>query len=83
MRIALDYDGTFTRAPQLWAKVVNLIKDDGHDVFIVTNRYPDAEIQVSGLNVIYTSMEPKGAYMARCGVPVDIWIDDHPNRIFQ
>jgi hypothetical protein len=40
MNIALDYDGTTTRDPGLWSGFVLAAVAAGHDVRIVTMRYP-------------------------------------------
>lgn len=40
MNIALDYDGTYTNDPDLWMAFVNNAIARGHQVFVVTMRYP-------------------------------------------
>lgn len=40
MNIALDYDGTFTAAPNVFIELVKNMQTAGHKVYIVTMRYP-------------------------------------------
>jgi len=84
VRIALDYDGTYTRDPTLWACFIDLVRDVGHEIVCVTMRDAnDPEEAIIGVpcEVIYTSRKGKLAHMAEIGKPVDIWIDDDPRWI--
>lgn len=38
MTIALDYDGTYTRDPDLWDRFISEARSHGHSVICVTNR---------------------------------------------
>jgi hypothetical protein len=40
MKIALDYDGTYTVDPQFWEDFITLAKVRGHEVVCVTKRGP-------------------------------------------
>ena len=80
MKIALDYDGTFTEDPQFWEAVIALAKQHHHDIRFVTLR-EDAELPID-CPIIYTGMKPKGRYVIEYGWIPDVWIDDHPERIF-
>lgn len=80
MLIALDYDKTYTADPDLWRDFVQLAKQRGHVVTIVTMRYfyeniTDAPCDV---DVIYTARKAKSS----C-VEADIWIDDSPQWVYQ
>lgn len=80
MKIALDYDGTFTSDTRLWRAFIDLAKAYGHEVVCVTMRREHFEpVDASiGIPVIYTNRKAKkAAYQA------DIWIDDSPHWILQ
>jgi hypothetical protein len=85
MIIALDYDGTFTADPELWQHFIRDATERGHKVVCVTMRYPDEPIgDMDGVSeIIYTSREAKGPFMAALGRLMDVWIDDKPHWIFQ
>ncbi len=84
MRIALDYDGTYTSCPALWEEFILLAEKLGHEVVFVTMRFKeDPElIYAPSCEVIYTARAAKGPFMAALGRIPDIWIDDMPQRIF-
>lgn len=79
MRIALDYDGTYTQDPILWMNFIASSIDRGHEVVCVTMRHQKTEA-VNGMpcEVIYTDRKAKMFHMAQIGRPVDVWIDDNP-----
>lgn len=81
MRIALDYDGTYTADPCLWDSFIERCRDR-HDVWIVTMRYPYEAINMN-IPVIYTSRKPKIAYCEGNGIYFDVWIDDQPEFLFR
>jgi hypothetical protein len=78
MRIALDYDGTYTADPEFWGRFCDLAKRAGHSVVCITMRYPTEPIEVP-IPVIYTSRQAKVTFMEERGEKVDVWIDDSPN----
>lgn len=78
MRIALDYDNTFTCDPDMWLGFIRAAKSRGHEVKIVTMRYPSEPVEVTDAEVVYTSRKAKAAYY-----PADVWIDDCPTFIFR
>ena len=84
--ISLDYDYTYTEDPILWNTFLSVAKDRGHQVYVVTMRYPEEPIDdevarfVDG--VIYTSRKAKKAYVALKDIHIDIWIDDNPLWLF-
>ena len=80
MNIALDYDGTYTRDPQLWADFINNALALGHKIVCVTMRFPEESISMP-IEVIYTSRLAKGVFMANIGRYPDVWIDDMPHLI--
>lgn len=82
MIFALDYDGTYNKAPELWDQFVANAKAAGHDVYCVTMRYPEERITMP-CEVIYTSRKAKAKVIGERGIPVNVWIDDMPLSIFQ
>ena len=78
MIIALDYDKTYTVDPELWISFIETAQSRGHDVKIVTMRYPEETIDNVPCDVVYTSRQAK----RKC-FSADIWIDDSPHWIFE
>jgi len=83
MRIALDYDGTYTADPLLWERFIDSARSRGHEVLVVTMRRPDEAISIPGCSVVYTSRKAKVAYMADRPGKIDIWIDDSPHWLLE
>ena len=81
MRIALDYDGTYTADPDLWNRFIADAQDRGHDVFCLTMRRPDEAIEMP-VPVIYSSREAKVPFAMRTALKVDVWIEDKPRWLF-
>ena len=89
MKIAIDYDGTYSAAPELWEYFINLAESQGHDVRIVTHR-EETKDNISDkihpqIKIIYTDGVAKQWFCERRGdfwVP-DVWIDDKPRGIFE
>lgn len=80
MRIALDYDRTFTLDPTLWLEFLRLAQSAGHEVVCVTMRYSHERIELP-VEVVYTGRQAKGPFMESVGRHVDVWIDDMPQCI--
>lgn len=83
MKIALDFDETFTEDPVLFGNLVRLAKARGHEVKMVTWRKPEAnnedielEARAMGIDVIYCS----GIAKMKC-YAADVWIDDSPYAV--
>lgn len=84
MKIALDWDGTVTRDINFWYKFVQMCKESGHDVRIVTMRYEreiDEEMRAFEIPIICTAREQKRTFLRELGWLADIWIDDTPEFI--
>lgn len=85
MRIALDFDNTFTADASLWQTFVGLASARGHEVRIVTARdrtQNNIDEQVNGIPVIYCNGLAKRLYCSHfAGWNPDIWIDDRPEAI--
>lgn len=91
MRIALDYDHTFTRDPKAWTDFIHLMQREEHTVYCVTMRHPTGEehkeVQqtlghlVDGL--FCTGRKAKRQFMADRGITIDVWVDDMPETIME
>lgn len=84
MRIALDYDDTFTLDRPLWTRFVeDVLKNQGNSVTFVTFRGPDwsnydieEDAKRLGIDIVYTNGQHKmNVFKA------DVWIDDRPELI--
>lgn len=83
MKIALDYDETFTTDKILWSQFVQNAISSGHEVTFVTIRselgYNDDilnDAKLLAIDCIFTAGKQKsGCFDA------DIWIDDAPEMI--
>jgi len=84
MNIALDFDDTYTRDPELWNIFIFAARTRGHDIRIVTFRKStmrDPALDNMGIPVIFTEYTQKRAFTNKMGWMVDIWIDDSPEFI--
>ncbi|SRR5258706_13611281 len=87
MKIALDYDGTYTLDPNFWYSFILVCKDFGHDIRIVTLRKPEMNndmldaLGTDFIPVLYTSNVPKRIYCDSIDWQPQIWIDDTPEFI--
>ena len=89
MKIAFDYDGTISEDLVAWVVVMRLLKQRGHDVFVVT--YRDDRFDVNGdlefihdddFEIYYTRGVAKRWWCEQFGPgDVDVWIDDTPESI--
>jgi hypothetical protein len=84
VKIALDYDDTYTKDPIFWNEFLLSAKDHSHDVMIVTYRSTDMPIDHNpGIPVFYTGWKAKREFMEKHGIKIDVWIDDTPELILQ
>jgi hypothetical protein len=89
MNIAVDFDDTYTRDPQMWDAFIGLALKNGHNVYCVTARAHTQDEQVLGSigqmvgrqNCYFTAMQGKRAYMWANKIRIDVWIDDMPDMI--
>jgi hypothetical protein len=84
MKIALDYDETFTAAPMLWKQFITLCKQYGHEIKFVTyrdSRYHNDDICADaydcGIDIVFTA----GKQKQHICPDIDIWIDDSPETV--
>lgn len=80
MKIALDYDETYTAKPALFKQFVIMAKQYGCEVKFVTyrdHRYCNEDIHADasdlGIDIIFTAGKQKQHIY-----DADIWIDDNP-----
>ncbi|AQQ43259.1 hypothetical protein [Burkholderia cenocepacia] len=83
MNIALDFDGTFTEDPEAWHVFIDLFKNKGHSIFLITMRHPhEANRAMKDLAkkipVVCTGRQAKQAFAAAQGININVWIDDNP-----
>lgn len=91
MKIAIDYDKTYTADPELWNNFITMCLNMGHTPFICTyrdDRYDKTDdlifLEQDDVEVVYTRGVAKKWWCEQFGPGnVDIWIDDKPERIFQ
>lgn len=83
MKIAIDYDDTYTADTEAFSIIVEVLKRAGHEVRFVTYRPDDGfnddiedHAKQCGIDIIYTA----GMQKANC-YNADIWIDDSPEAI--
>ena len=87
LKIALDYDGTFTEDPEMWLAFIGTCKARGHHIRIVTMRHPhecltmNQSLLKTSIPIIFTSRKGKRAAALEQGFKVDVWIDDMPDFI--
>lgn len=89
MKIALDYDDTYTRDPLFWNWVVDMAQCRGHTVYCVTARH---DRMLDDIEQTLGRVLPPGHIIA-CGgtgkrkfcddldILIDVWIDDSPEFI--
>jgi hypothetical protein len=91
MRIALDWDDTFTRDPDMWVQFIRLALRNKHEIRIVTMRYEreldDVRLFLARndvpIPVIATGREQKRTFCNQLGWLPHIWIDDCPEFIVE
>lgn len=88
MNLALDFDDTYTKDPELWHEVIRLAELRGHRVYVVTCRRDTPEnreiVRVPTLppyRHYFTGLAPKRWYMQQQGIEIDVWIDDLPESV--
>ena len=85
MKIALDFDDTYTEDPELWNSFISLAKKRGHSVAFVTyrdERFNAINLDIRavaenlGIEVVFTGGSQKATKFC-----ANIWIDDNPVTI--
>lgn len=89
MRIALDFDATYTLDPEFWDAFIWLIRATGHEVILATYRHEvhDAHPLIDELKKIipvhFTDGKAKKPFLEALGIVVDVWVDDRPMTILE
>ena len=91
MILGIDYDGTWSEAPDLFAQLVPMFQDAGHECVVVTRRddpgndeYPAQEVRdaIGDLcPIVFCGQHRKDHVASDAGYDVDVWIDDNPALI--
>lgn len=93
MTIALDFDETFTRDPELWSGFVRMAAKRGHRPVLITSRSDVGEMGrevrealaregLTWLDIIFAGRTmTKYDAAVKAGLSVDVWVDDMPNLI--
>lgn len=87
LTIALDYDGTYTAAPDLWQRFAKMAIEQGHRVITITARRDTLTSRIAmreaGVSwpIIFAYDKPKKLEALRLREEVAIWIDDNPQSI--
>lgn len=86
MKIGLDWDGTVTVAHDHFLELTKGFMAAGHEVYIVTMRYPSEEGEIAQwrqhvTDVVFTKRLGKKKFCEELGININIWIDDNPEAI--
>lgn len=87
LHFALDWDGTANMDQEVFFKVVKILKEAGHKVWIVTMRYQSERHEIPAFwdevveAVICTGRLAKAPFMLSLGILVHIWMDDTPQAV--
>lgn len=91
MNIALDFDDTFTAAPDIWKRFIHDADLAGHQVWIVTARRDTTEnreiiskalgYHEHYVGVTFANLKSKLSHCESIGLKIHIWIDDSPYAI--
>lgn len=91
MFVVLDYDETYTKAPDVWDAFIELVKAKGHTIVCCTYRHDDGyNDDVEGnmgkhnVEIVYAATFPdkwKAMHAAGFNPENAIWIDDCPQFI--
>jgi hypothetical protein len=84
--LAIDFDGTFAAAPELFRTFVEAAHAAGHRCILVTQRGQEQRAEVdtlagSLLPIICASGTTKRMAAKQAGYRVDVWVDDDPESI--
>lgn len=90
LKIALDYDGTFSADPAFWVDFIENARKAGHEVRIVTFRseehdwcdHFDELSSWMGVTIHCTDGKAKKYFCSTIGWIPDIWIDDKPETVY-
>lgn len=90
MKIAIDYDHTYTKDPIMWDKIIKLMQEMNHEVWCISARpedhMPKVKFHLGPLighdRCIGTNLKGKRRYVwEHYGLSIDVWIDDTPEAV--
>lgn len=82
MKIALDYDDTYTKDVDFWNEFLRLSREYGHEVRIVTARHNVKDKIFVPAEIIYCDgVAKRFVCHHHAEYDVDIWIDDKPQSV--
>lgn len=86
MRLAIDFDDTYTRSPALWDAFLRIAREDGHIVWCVTvhkaRQMEEVHASIGQIIGIDNCMPPESFPSAdHLDTYVDTWIEDAPEMI--
>lgn len=88
MKVAIDYDDTYTLNRSVWAQAVISLLKGGADVRFVTYRFPgvgngdiESDAEELGISVIFCSGKQKSHVTEEIDWVPNIWIDDSPETV--
>ena len=83
MKIAMDYDETFTVDPILWTEFITRCQERGHSVTFVTyrdSRWGNEDINTDAESLRVAVIFTAGKQKQHC-FSADVWIDDSPETV--
>lgn len=92
MKIALDYDATYTEDPLFWDEFITFTRQRGHEICLLTyrdDRYDWTELmtyltEIMKLELVCTRGVAKKWFAENfMDNPPTIWIDDNPKSILE
>jgi hypothetical protein len=90
MIIALDFDDTYNRDPDMWDGVIKCINNHDNSVLLATYGHPVLDydplfdrLSDLGVECFFTDGKAKRPFLRDLGIYVDVWIDDNPFSITQ
>ena len=87
LNIMIDYDNTYTADVEMWRKIIPIMLDRGHNLYLVTSRSMDTPIELAmdfvnwSIPIIYCNYRAKEIVCYEQGIRINIWMDDDPEFI--
>ena len=88
MIVAFDYDKTWTRDPEAWRLIAEVLRVRGHTCVLVTSRVDAGQVGAevrraigSIMPIVFAAHGWKREAAEHAGFEVDVWIDDMPESI--
>ena len=84
MIVCIDYDGSYTRMPELFDCIIGKCRGLGYTVVLATMRYREErepwlnELMKKVDQTVFTGRKAKLPFLHAMGIKPDLWIDDCP-----